>query len=79
MEEKFKLAVPKGKDLRIWKLIIDETVPGVDIRQEQERLIAEIKAGRMLSRQGAFYSEEDEHLFVVCIITENWESSLKEG
>jgi len=69
MEEKIKLEVPKGKDLRVWILTIDETVPGIDIREEQERLIGEVKAGKVLSREGAFYSEEDEHLFIVCIVT----------
>lgn len=76
MEEKIKLAVPKGKDLRVWILTIDDTIPGTDIREEQERLIAEVKAGRVLSREGAFYSEEDAHLFIVCIVTERKEDSL---
>ena len=73
MEEKIKLAVPKGKHLRVWILTIDETVPGIDIREEQEKLIAEVKSGRVLSREGAFYSEEDDHLFIVCIVTEREE------
>ena len=76
MEEKIKLEVPKGKDLRVWILSIDETVPGIDIREEQERLIGEVKAGKVLSREGAFFSEEDEHLFIVCIVTERKEDSL---
>jgi len=76
MEEKIKLTVPKGKDLRVWILTIDETVAGIDIREEQERLIAEVKTGRVLSREGAFYSKEDEHLFIVCIVTERKADSL---
>jgi len=67
------LEVPKGKDLRVWILSIDETVPGIDIREEQERLIGEVKSGRVLSREGAFFSEEDDHLFIVCIVTDREE------
>jgi hypothetical protein len=70
MEEKIKFTVPKEKNLRVWILTIDNTIPGINIREEQERLINEIKAGRVLSREGAFYSDEDAHLFVIHIVTD---------
>lgn len=72
LEEKLKSDLSQNKKLRIWTVTIDETAPEMkskDTDTETQRLIDEIKAGKVTNKDGALYSEEDEHLFIIRIIT----------
>ena len=72
LEERLKGDLSQNKKLRIWHVILDETAPEMkskDTDTEAQRLIDEIKAGKVTNKDGALYSEEDEHLFIIRIIT----------
>ncbi len=74
LEERLKGDCSQNKKLRIWHIIHDETAPEMkskDTDTETQRLIDEIKAGKVTNKDGSLYSEEDEHLFIIRIITDN--------
>lgn len=72
LEERVKEELSPNKKLRIWRVILDKTAPEMkskDTDTETQRLIDEIKAGKVTNKDGALYSEEDEHLFIIRLIT----------
>ncbi len=74
LEERVKWDRSQNKKLRTWRVILDKTAPEMkskDTDTETKRLIDEIKAGKVTNKDGALYSEEDEHLFIIRIITED--------
>lgn len=74
LEEKLKSDLSQNKKLRIWTVTIDETAPEMkskDTDTETQRLINEIKMGKVTDKDGVLYSEEDEHIFIIRVITED--------
>lgn len=72
LEERLKGDLSQNKKLRIWHVILDKTAPEMkskDTDTETQRLIDEIKMGKVKDKDGAHYSEEDEHIFLIRIIT----------
>jgi len=70
VEDKMKLELSPKKKLKIWTISVDQTNPEIkDIDKEKQRLIDEIKTGKTRNEDGTFYSEDDAHLFVIRIIT----------
>jgi len=72
VEDKMKFELSPKKKLKIWKIIVDQTNPEIkDVDKEEQRLIDEIKTGKARNKDGTFYSEDDAHLFVIRIITDD--------
>lgn len=72
LEERLKGDLSQNKKLRIWRVILDKTAPEMkskDTDTETQRLIDEIKAGKVTNKDGALYSEEDMNIFIKRIIT----------
>lgn len=71
IEKQVKVGLPQKKELKTWTVIVDENDPEIkEPNKEAQRLINEIKAGKVKHKDGSFYSEEGEHLFVIRIITD---------
>ena len=74
LEERLKRDLSQNKKLRTWRVILDKTTPEMkskDTDTEAQRLIDEIKAGKVTNKDGALYSEEDMNIFIKRIITDN--------
>ena len=65
-----KLELSPKKKLKIWKIIVDQTNSEIkDTDKEKQRLIDEIETGNVRNEDGTFYSEDNENLFIIRIIT----------
>lgn len=65
-----KFELYQKKKLKIWNIIVDQTNPEIeDTDNEKQRLIDEIETGKVRNEDGTFYSEDDAHLFIIRIIT----------
>ena len=72
IEKQVSIGIPKKKELRVWTVTVDETRPDIeDPDKEANKQIEEIKSGKVKHRDGSYYSEEDFHLLVIRIITNN--------
>lgn len=72
VEDKMKLELSPKKKLKIWTISVDQTNPEIkDTDKEAQRLIDEIKTGKERNKDGTFYSEDDAHLFIIRIITDD--------
>lgn len=70
LEERVKGELSPNKKLKIWNISVDQTNPEIkDIDKEEQRLIDEIKNGKTRNNDDTFYSEDDAHIFVTRIIT----------
>ena len=72
LEERLKGDLSQNKKLRIWRVVLDKTAPEMkskDTDTEIQRLIDEIKVGKVTDKNGALYSEEDMNIFIKRIIT----------
>ena len=64
------LELSPKKKLKIWKIIVDQTNSEIkDTDKEKQRLIDEIETKKARNEDGTFYSEDDAHLFIIRIIT----------
>jgi len=70
LEERVKGELFPNKKLKIWNISVDQTNPEIkDIDKEKQRLIDEIKNGKARNKDDTFYSEDNENLFIIRIIT----------
>ncbi len=70
VEKQIKAVLPQNKKIKTWTVIVDETKPEIkNSNEEANRLIEEIKVGKVKHKDGSYYSEEDDNFFLIRIIT----------
>ena len=65
LEKQTKTGLLSKKNLKTWEIFLDSGYK--DIKEEEKKRIEEIKTRKVRHPDGDFYSEKDEHFFIVVV------------